>query len=77
MIALEEGCAFFDTFSAMGGEGSMGRWYKATPRLTSGDFSHPTRAGRRVLGGMLYRALMKGYVDWRKAKAGTPMGDAG
>ena len=72
-VALEEGCAFFDTFSAMGGEGSMGRWYKAKPRLTSGDFSHPTRAGRRVLAGMLYRALMKGYADWRKAKAGTPM----
>lgn len=72
-VALEEGCAFYDTFSAMGGEGAMGRWYKATPRLTSGDMSHPTRAGHRVLGGMVYRALMSGYVDWREGKADTPM----
>lgn len=75
-VALEEGCAFFDTFTAMGGDGSMGRWYSASPRLTSGDLSHPTRAGHRLIGGMVYRALMRGYVDWRKAKAGQPIGAA-
>ena len=30
-IAEETGCAFFNTFQAMGGEGTMARWYASTP----------------------------------------------
>ncbi len=73
-VARDNGCAFFDTFAAMGGEGSMGRWYKSNPKLGSGDLAHPTRAGHRVIGQMVYDALMDAYADWRRAKAGTPMG---
>ena len=32
-VAHETGCAFFDTYTAMGGEGTMARWYGAHPRL--------------------------------------------
>ena len=48
-VALEMGCAFFDTYSAMGGEGTMARWYAAQPRLVSADFIHPYPAGGKMI----------------------------
>ena len=62
-IAEALGCGFFNTQQAMGGEGTMGRWYDSTPRLASGDYAHLTPAGDRVLGAMVYKALMKGLSD--------------
>jgi lysophospholipase L1-like esterase len=56
-IARENGCAFFDTFAAMGGEGTMGRWYGSEPRLVTGDFTHPTRPGSDRVARLLVRAL--------------------
>jgi lysophospholipase L1-like esterase len=44
-VARETGCAFFDTFTAMGGEGTMAHWYNDQPRLVSADFIHPYPAG--------------------------------
>jgi lysophospholipase L1-like esterase len=58
--ARHEGCAFFDTWNAMGGDGSMGRWFHEEPRLAGGDFRHATPGGYRVIGEMLYRALLTG-----------------
>ncbi len=72
-VALEGGCAFFDTFSAMGGADSIGRWYHANPRLANPDFSHPTLAGQEVLATLFYRALMGGYVQFRKQHEGNPL----
>lgn len=72
-VAKAEGCAFFDTFAAMGGEGSMGRWVRSSPALGSGDLSHLTHHGHKVVGGMLYRALVAGYVDYRKRMVGQPV----
>ncbi len=63
-VALAEGCAFFSIFDAMGGEGSMGRWYRSKPRLGWADLSHATREGARVLGSLWYKALMKGFADY-------------
>ncbi|UJR78885.1 GDSL-type esterase/lipase family protein [Sandaracinus amylolyticus] len=62
--AQAEGCAFFDTWSAMGGEGGMERWFRSRPRLAFGDFRHATPAGYRVIGNMLYKALLKGFSDY-------------
>ncbi|MGF1464795.1 MAG: GDSL-type esterase/lipase family protein [Sandaracinaceae bacterium] len=67
--ARAEGCAYFDTFGAMGGPGSMRRWFRATPRLAFGDFRHATPAGYRVVGNMLYKALLRGFADHLAAKA--------
>ncbi|MCA9695771.1 MAG: hypothetical protein KC636_39705, partial [Myxococcales bacterium] len=64
-VARSEGCAFFDTFAAMGGEGSAGRWFKRKPRLIGGDLSHATGKGHQVIGEFFYRALMEGYVAYR------------
>ncbi len=67
-VALEQGCGFFDTQAAMGGDGAVARWRKASPPLISGDLAHLTDAGQRVLGHMLYTAIVAGYVDYRGRK---------
>jgi lysophospholipase L1-like esterase len=63
--AMAEGCAFFDTVAAMGGEGSAARWRRSNPPLLSGDLAHLTFAGQKVIGQMTYLALMEGYVEYR------------
>ncbi len=72
-VALRHGCAFFDLYAAMGGEGSMGRWYQSNPRLGNADLAHPTAAGHKVIGELVYRGLMKGYADFRARSEGKPM----
>ncbi len=73
-IARENGCAFFDTFAAMGGEGTMGRWYENEPRLVTGDFTHTTKPGSdrvaRLLVGAL-RAAREGAAE-RASQADGP-----
>jgi lysophospholipase L1-like esterase len=64
-IAAELDCAFFNTFEAMGGEGTMGRWYESQPRLVSADFMHPLPAGARKVGVLLYQALDSGYRQYK------------
>lgn len=74
-VALKVGCAYWDTFLAMGGDGAMARWVKAKPQLGSGDFTHPTYAGASILGDLLYSALMSGFVssaEYAKTHAAPP-----
>lgn len=63
-VAAETGCAFFDTFSAMGGEGTMARWYEREPRLVSGDLTHPTKGGSDRVARLLIGAIEKAYRHW-------------
>jgi len=60
-IAAETGCAFFNTYRAMGGAGTMGRWYHAQPRLVSADFMHPLPQGAAKVGALFEGALVKAY----------------
>jgi lysophospholipase L1-like esterase len=72
-VALAEGCAFFDTYRAMGGEGSAGRWRKTEQPLLAADLSHLNDAGQRVIGHLVYLALMREYVAYRqRASAASP-----
>src|SRR5690606_37296734 len=64
-VALAEGCGFFDTLAAMGGDGSAARWRRSQPPLLAGDLRHLSEAGQKVVGRMIYLALMKGYRDYR------------
>ncbi len=64
-VAKEQEVAFWDTFTAMGGEGSMARWVKATPQLASWDLTHPTPAGAEVIGDLLFKALSSGLEAFR------------
>jgi lysophospholipase L1-like esterase len=67
-VALDHGCAFFDTLAAMGGEDAIGRW--RSKGLMSADLAHPSASGHKVLGTMVFAAVMDGYVAFRKAHEG-------
>jgi lysophospholipase L1-like esterase len=73
-VALAEGFAFFDTFAAMGGEGSMGKWVQRG--LGGADFIHPTEHGARRIGGWLAEALLYGFQE-RDAACDRSGPDAG
>jgi lysophospholipase L1-like esterase len=71
--AAETGCAFFNTFEAMGGEGTMGRWYTMQPRLVSADFMHPLPQGARKVGLLLDEALVSGYEQYEAQRKALPV----
>ncbi len=62
--AAAEGCAFFDTWRAMGGEGAVRRWLRSRPRLASGDLRHMTPAGYEVVADLFYKALLEGFAGY-------------
>ncbi|HML16923.1 MAG TPA: GDSL-type esterase/lipase family protein [Bryobacteraceae bacterium] len=64
-VAHDTGAAFFNTYEAMGGAGTMGRWYAAEPRLVGADFIHPMPAGAKIVGELLYNALRDGYNQYK------------
>ncbi len=68
-LAAQEGCAFFNSYDAMGGAGSMFRWRKQNPPLAEPDLKHLNPRGRVKMAGMMYEALMTGYVDYRQRLA--------
>jgi len=59
--AFRAGCAFWDTFEAMGGENSMPSWVNADPTLASPDYTHFNHKGAQIIARMLYKALMYDY----------------
>lgn len=71
--ALDSGCAFYDTWEAMGGQNAMRRWYKASPRLAMSDFRHATPAGYEIIGNMFYKALLAGFADYLARSASTEL----
>ena len=60
-VAADTGCAFFNTFQAMGGEGTMQRWYESKPRLVGGDLIHPSPAGAKIVATAFVNQLEQGY----------------
>jgi len=63
-VAKSEGCAFFDAWTAMGGEGAMEQWFEARPRLASSDLRHLTPQGYAVIGTAYYKALLEGFAAY-------------
>lgn len=61
-VAGEAGVAFWNTYEAMGGEGSMARWVKKG--LAGSDLTHPSPTGGEVLGDLLFKAITSGYEAW-------------
>jgi lysophospholipase L1-like esterase len=72
-LAQEMGCAFFNSYAAVGGEGTALRWYKASPRLMSGDYTHPTREGADRLAQVLVEALRPAPIAHVAATAVAPV----
>lgn len=64
-VAEQAGCAFFDTYTAMGGGGSLRKWKSMKPPLAAKDLKHLNHAGREVLGGWIYDAIMVAYTAHR------------
>ena len=64
-VAGEAGVAFFNTYMAMGGPGTMARWYEGKPRLVAADFLHPMPAGAAEVAILFERALIEGYEYWK------------
>jgi lysophospholipase L1-like esterase len=64
-VAAETHCAFFDTYDAMGGNGTMSRWMAASPRLVTADLLHPTPQGATIVAGLFIEQLDLGYDRWK------------
>nr|WP_239989198.1 SGNH/GDSL hydrolase family protein [Corallococcus macrosporus] len=60
-VALAEGCAFFDFYAAMGGEGALARFHASG--FMHDDLVHPRGAGLDVLGHLVTDALLRAYVE--------------
>jgi lysophospholipase L1-like esterase len=67
-VAHEVGCAYWDTFNAMGGSGSMGIWVQRG--LGQADLAHPTGSGAEILGNWIYLALMDAYEAFKARESG-------
>ncbi len=57
--AAAEGCAFFDTISAMGGSEAVARF--KSKRLLGRDLAHLTPRGHEVVGGLMADWLLESY----------------
>lgn len=67
-VAEETGVAFFNTFEAMGGSGTMAKWYSSQPRLVGADYIHPLPAGAKIVGELLYNSLRDGFSAYKLRK---------
>ncbi len=64
-VAEETGCGFFDTFTAMGGAGTMARWYDGQPRLVAADFIHPNSAGGKIIATIFVTQIESGLARYK------------
>lgn len=65
--AMRAGCAFWDLYEAMGGENSMSAWVEADPSLAEKDYTHFNYKGARIIGGMIFNAIMSDYYAYKKS----------
>jgi lysophospholipase L1-like esterase len=70
--AKEHGVAFWSTFDAMGGRGTMAKWRHTRPQLGNNDLSHPTPAGAEILGNLFSGAIFAGYQAYASTHADAP-----
>jgi lysophospholipase L1-like esterase len=73
-IAKAHGVAFWNTFAAMGGKGSMAKWVQRG--LAGGDLTHPSPAGAQVLGDLFFKSLTTGYDAWASKHKEAPLAPA-
>ena len=66
-VSAEVGCAFFDTYLAMGGKGSMPIWVRRG--LAQADLTHPSGVGAERIGHWVFGALMRDFAAWQKREA--------
>lgn len=66
--AKENGCMFWNLFSAMGGENSMPAWVFRDKPLANTDFIHFNARGSEYVGELFYNALYEEYLEYQKHK---------
>ena len=66
-MAKDYGAAVWDQFDVMGGLRSMQDWEKAG--LAQKDKVHFTRDSYKLMGDLLYNALIKSYIQHTKGNA--------
>jgi lysophospholipase L1-like esterase len=59
-VADQTGCGFFNTYQAMGGDGTMARWYDRHPAMVGADLIHPSPQGARIVAQLLTGQLLIG-----------------
>ena len=64
--AFNEGAAFWNQFSAMGGAGTINRWANLSPKLAQKDRVHLTLAGYELIADALYAELMREYEHYQQ-----------
>ncbi len=74
-IAAQHGVAFWNTFEAMGGKGSMAKW--VAKGLGGADLTHPTPQGAQLVGDLFFKALSTGHDAFASAHRGSPATDSG
>ncbi|MEO6393101.1 MAG: GDSL-type esterase/lipase family protein [Pyrinomonadaceae bacterium] len=67
--AKEAGAAFWCSFDAMGGPGSMDTWI--TQGLGQGDHVHLTSAGYQRIGDMFYDDISAAFKEWKSHNTNT------
>ena len=72
-IAKEHGVAFWNTFRAMGGKGTMGKWVQKG--LANADLTHPSPPGSAILGDLLFKAIVTGYDAYASRNQDAPLRD--
>jgi len=63
-VAIENGCAYWDMYKAMGGHNSMPSWVNAEPELARPDYVHFSAKGARLVANMFYNALIYEYNNY-------------
>jgi hypothetical protein len=61
--AAAQGCAFWDTFTWMGGRGSMAAWHQRG--LGADDLTHVSAGASRRVADALVDALLAGYAKYK------------
>jgi hypothetical protein len=70
-IAKEHGVAFWNSWKAMGGKGSMGKWVKRG--LANADLTHPTPTGSAIIGDLFFKAVTAGYDAYASTHPDAPL----
>lgn len=60
-FAASRGMAYWNLYSAMGGEGAMTRWVEGDTTYANKDYTHFNFRGASKVGGLLYKAIMDEY----------------
>jgi lysophospholipase L1-like esterase len=69
-VAERTGCGFFNTYQAMGGNGTMGLWYNRHPAMVGADLIHPSPQGARIVAQLLTGQLLIGYERYMQNHPG-------